>query len=62
MGRDEVKDLVERVGAERLLLGLGLPLQSAQAGLVKVEKARIETAAKELILGANAARLLDLRP
>jgi predicted TIM-barrel fold metal-dependent hydrolase len=39
-----------------------LPLQSAQAGLVKVEKARIETAAKELILGANAARLLDLRP
>lgn len=62
MGRDEVKDLVKRVGAERLLLGLGLPLQSAQAGLVKVEKARIETAAKELILGANAARLLDLRP
>jgi len=53
-----VKTFVERVGAERLLFGSGLPLQYPGAGLAKILHAEIGDAARELILGQNAQRLL----
>jgi len=59
MGRDAVKQLIEHVGSERVLLGLGLPLQSALCGLVKVQRAKIKEEDKRLILGVNAKSLID---
>jgi predicted TIM-barrel fold metal-dependent hydrolase len=59
MGRDGVKQLVERIGSERVLLGLGLPLQSGLCGLVKVQRAKVKEEDKRLILGMNARRLID---
>lgn len=56
-----VKTLVDKIGAERVYLGTGLPLQYPAPGLAKVEHAEIGDDAKELILGGNAERLLCLK-
>ena len=56
-----VKTLVDKIGAERVYLGTGLPLQYPAAGLAKVEHAEVSDEAKELILGGNAERLLSLK-
>lgn len=55
-----VKTVVDKVGAERIYLGTGLPLQYPAPGLAKIEHAEISDDAKELILGVNASRLLSL--
>ena len=55
-----VKLFVERAGAERIYFGSGLPLQYPGAGLAKIQHAQISDAAKDMILGGNAARLLSL--
>ena len=62
MGRDAIKQLVDHIGSERVLLGLGLPLQSALCGLVKVQRAKINEKDKKLILGVNAESLLNRSP
>jgi len=50
--------LVESLGAEKVLLGTGMPVQYPSVGLTKVLQAEIGQDAKELILGRNAEKLL----
>ena len=52
--------LVESIGAEKVLLGTGMPVQYPSVGLTKVLQAEIGQDAKELILGRNAEKLLRL--
>lgn len=54
-----IEILVNKVGAERVYLGTGLPLMYPTPGLYKIIKAQINDREKELILGGNAARLLS---
>ena len=56
-----VRTFVERAGAERVYFGSGLPLQYPGPGLAKIIHAQISDAAKELILGGNAQRLIEER-
>ena len=51
---------VRELGAERVLLGSGAPLRAIQSSINAILTARIPDDAKRLILGGNAARLLDL--
>lgn len=55
-----VEKVVDAVGAERVYLGTGLPLQYPSPGLAKIQHAGVKDAAKQLILGENAARLLSI--
>lgn len=54
-----IEILVNKVGAERVYLGTGLPLMYPLPGIYKIDKAQIGEREKELILGGNAARLLS---
>ena len=51
---------VAKIGAERILFGSDVPIRDYATQLAKVTGAAIPAEAKELILGANAARLLNL--
>ena len=51
---------MQELGSDRILLGTGLPLQNAAAGVQKIEHARISDADREAILVRNARRLLKL--
>ena len=55
---DGIRLLVDKVGAERVLLGIGLPLQYPSPGLHKLLRAKISDREKELIANGNASRLL----
>lgn len=57
---DGIKILTEKVGADRVLFGSGLPLQYPGPGLAKIEHAKISDKAKELILAKNSEELLNL--
>lgn len=61
MGRGEVQMLAESVGPERVLMGLALPLLTADCGLVRITKAHIGDPDKRAIMGENARRLLRIR-
>jgi predicted TIM-barrel fold metal-dependent hydrolase len=52
--------LVDGVGAERILLGSDHPLLEVPRYLSSLDDAGIDAPARELIIGGNAARLLDL--
>jgi hypothetical protein len=54
-----IEILVNKVGAERVYLGTGLPLMYPTPGLYKIFKAQISERERELILGGNAARVLS---
>jgi hypothetical protein len=60
MGYQAVENLVARRGADRLLFGSGAPFQHGAAALSKIVHARIPDAARELILGGNLCRLLEV--
>lgn len=51
--------LVDKVGAERVYFGTGLPLMYPYPGIYKILRAQISEQEKDLILGGNAARLLN---
>jgi len=55
-----IEILVNKVGAERVYLGTGLPLMYPKPGIYKILKAQIGERERELILGGNAARLLSI--
>ena len=55
-----IEALVDGVGAERVLFGSDLPLMDPRIHIGRVLCARIDDQSKAQILGANAARLLDL--
>jgi len=59
--RGIVEKAVEVLGAERVLFGSDAPGRIYAAQLAKVLYADISTGDKELVLGGNAARLLNLR-
>ena len=59
--RGIVEKAVEVLGAERVLFGSDAPGRSYAAQLAKVQYADISEDDKALVLGGNAARLLDLR-
>jgi predicted TIM-barrel fold metal-dependent hydrolase len=53
-----VETLVNKVGAERVYMGTGLPLMYPLPGIYKIQKAQISDRERELILGGNAERIL----
>lgn len=53
-----VASFVREAGPERVLMGTALPTQYPECNVVKIETAEISDQARELILGANARRLL----
>lgn len=53
-----IETLVNKVGAERVYMGTGLPLMYPLPGIYKIQKAQITGRERELILGGNAARAL----
>lgn len=55
-----IEQLVVGAGADRILYGSDLPLMDPRPQLGKIITAQISTAAKRLILGENARRLLKL--
>jgi predicted TIM-barrel fold metal-dependent hydrolase len=59
--RGIVEKAVDVLGAERVLFGSDAPGRTYAAQLAKVLYADISESDKELILGGNAVRLLDLR-
>jgi predicted TIM-barrel fold metal-dependent hydrolase len=48
------------IGAERILFGSDFPLLSQKRSRRRIEESGLDAAAKALILGENAARLLGL--
>jgi uncharacterized protein len=59
-GFEAIAKVVQEIGSGRILLGTGLPLQNAAAGVSKIEHARISDADREAIFAGNARRLLKL--
>jgi predicted TIM-barrel fold metal-dependent hydrolase len=61
---DAVRSAVARIGADRVLLGTGLPDRPPSAPVNAVVVAAVPSSTKHAILGGNAARLfgLDARP
>jgi predicted TIM-barrel fold metal-dependent hydrolase len=57
-----IEQLVNEVGADRVLFGSDMPLMDPRAQLGKIITARISDEAKRLILGENARRLLRRNP
>jgi predicted TIM-barrel fold metal-dependent hydrolase len=57
---DGLGDLVERLGADRLLFGSRTPLLYAEAARDVVQQSMIGAEEKRRILGSNATALLDL--
>jgi predicted TIM-barrel fold metal-dependent hydrolase len=53
---DEIGQLVANLGAERLVFGTGMPFNSPDPALLKMEVLAATEAEKEKILGRNAAR------
>jgi hypothetical protein len=57
-----IETVVGHIGAERVLLGTGLPTRAAQASINAVLAAGLADDQKVAILSGNAARLFDLPP
>ncbi len=55
---NEVGALVENLGADRVVLGTGMPLKYPEPALLKVEVLDAPEEAKQAILGGNAERML----
>ena len=55
-----IEQLVEEAGAERVLFGSDVPLMDPRVQIGKIVTADVSAAAKRLILGENARRLLNL--
>ncbi len=51
---------VERVGAERVLMETDTPVQAFEAEIAKIEIAVPDHAARELVMGGNIARILNI--
>jgi predicted TIM-barrel fold metal-dependent hydrolase len=55
-----IEQLVDEVGADRVLFGSDMPLMDPRAQLGKIITARISDEAKRQVLGENARRLLGI--
>ena len=55
-----IEELVEKVGADRVLYGSDMPLMDPRPQIGKIITADIPDGAKRLILGENAGRILKL--
>ena len=55
-----IEQLVAEAGADRVLFGSDLPLMDPRPQIGKIITARISDAAKRLVLGDNARRLLKI--
>jgi predicted TIM-barrel fold metal-dependent hydrolase len=58
---DALKDMVERGGAEHVLLGTGQPMQMVSCNLVKVPAAGLTPAEAAAVLRGNAMRLFGIQ-
>jgi predicted TIM-barrel fold metal-dependent hydrolase len=58
--RDKLEEGVERIGAHRILFGTNFPVLNPGVALGMVADSRLSEADKQLILGANAAKLFGL--
>ena len=57
---NQLQSLVEKMGAERILFGSGMPLKYPEAALMKIECLDVSEEEKEKILHKNAERILGL--
>ena len=55
-----IEELVDGVGADRVLFGSDMPLMDPRSQIGKIITARISDEAKQKILGGNAGRLLGI--
>ena len=55
-----VKVLTDMFGADRILLGIGMPLQYPACGITKVQHADISDKERKLIMSGNAERIFKL--
>ena len=56
---ETVEIFVRALGAERVLFGSDAPFRDPRSTIASVEEARIDDAAKELVLGGNARALIE---
>ena len=59
---DEIGQLVSRLGPDRVVFGSGMPFKYPDPALLKLEVLDASADAKQMIRGANAARLLEPPP
>lgn len=59
--RGAIEELVEGAGADRILFGSDMPILDPRIQVGRVATADISSAAKNLALGGNAARILGLQ-
>lgn len=55
---NEIAQLMQNLGADRILFGTGMPFNAPDPALVKIDVLRTSASAKERILSQNAAALL----
>jgi len=58
--RNEIGQLIENIGAERIVFGTGIPFKYPDPSLVKLEVLEISEEEKEMIRWKNAAKLLGI--
>jgi hypothetical protein len=56
-----MQKIIDRHGADRILLGSDCPWESAQKMIEKIMRLRLSDDSREAILGGNAARLLGIK-
>src|SRR5262249_5964714 len=57
----EIGFLMKELGADRIVLGTGMPFSYPDPALLKVDVLAASREQKEQILGGNAARMLEVR-
>lgn len=58
---NEIAQLIDVLGAQRVVFGTGMPFNTPDPALVKIEVLDLSSADRQKILGANAAQLLGLK-
>ena len=56
----DLRQVLDAIGSDRLILGTDMPLQYSKAAILKLESLDLDRASREKIMMLNAARLLKL--
>ena len=60
LGKERVKEIIRKHGADRILFGTDSPYRSPYSELERFLKLGLPESEKELILYGNAAKLLEI--